>query len=322
LIALGQYLSMCAVVLVSAAVAVDRQRAERILFALTAATAAIALIVLVRDLIAAGAGLYLYSFSSPPAIACASVGLIIAAGACIRTIERYETRRSTPHQSSSILLWAFAGSIAALAICAAALVSHATYGTIFASGCGLAALVCFWIIRRFELGLWGTTAIAVLAVPVALLLISYHPPKQDATMALAFAETSGAQTAPSKRMLEDAPLLGTGAGTFAALAPIYREIDESPPGSVAATTAATFAIELGKPMFWLITIATAVAIVLLLRASLHRMRDSFYSAMGGGCLTAVLLAAFTAAGLLGIATELIVAAVLGLALAQSESRAA
>ena len=57
LIALGQYLSMCAVTAVSAAVAVDRQRAEWILFALTAAAAAIALIVLTDDLVFAGVAL-------------------------------------------------------------------------------------------------------------------------------------------------------------------------------------------------------------------------------------------------------------------------
>jgi len=42
--------------------------------------------------------------------------------------------------------------------------------------------------------------------------------------------------------------------------------------------------------------------------------------MGGGSLIAVLLLAFANAGLLGTATELIVAAILGLAFAQSKSR--
>jgi len=45
-IALGQYLSIVGVALLSAAVAVDRQRAEWILFALTAAGVALALILL------------------------------------------------------------------------------------------------------------------------------------------------------------------------------------------------------------------------------------------------------------------------------------
>ena len=94
LIALGQYLSMCAVMVVSAAVAVDRQRAEWILFALTAAAAAIALMVLTDDL--AFAGVALPPLSRLSAIDCASLGMIIATAACLRAIERYETHRSAP----------------------------------------------------------------------------------------------------------------------------------------------------------------------------------------------------------------------------------
>jgi uncharacterized membrane protein YjjP (DUF1212 family) len=121
-------------------------------------------------------------------------------------------------------------------------------------------------------------------------------------------------------MLDDAPVVGTGAGTFAAVAPIYREMDDPASGSVAATAAGTFAIELGQPMLWLITATTVGFILMLLRASLQRGRDSFYPAMGGSCLITLLLLAFTNAGLLGTATSLIAAAVLGLGFAQSKSR--
>ena len=318
LIALGQYLSMCAVMFVSAAVAVDRQRAEWILFTLTAATAAIALMVLTDDLIFAGVGLPLLSRLS--AIDCASLGMIIATAACLRAIERYETHRSAP---STVILWIFAGGFLALAICLAALILRERFWTLFASGCGFASLVAVWIIRRLELGPWGTTAIAVPLFGVALLVMMvYHPPERNAGILLAQAETSVAQITLSQRILEDAPLLGTGAGTFAALAPIYREIDDPPSGPVAATTAATFAIELGKPMLWLITLAAAAFSIFLFRASLHRGRDFFYSAMGGSCLITLLLLAFTNAGLLGTATELIFAAAIGLAVAQSKSRTA
>ena len=58
--ALGLYLTAAAVALLSAAVAVDRQRAEWILFTLMGATALIALILLTDDL----AGLH-----SSPAVA-------------------------------------------------------------------------------------------------------------------------------------------------------------------------------------------------------------------------------------------------------------
>jgi hypothetical protein len=142
-------------------------------------------------------------------------------------------------------------------------------------------------------------------------------------MTLALAGTSNTTlVALSERVLYDAPLVGTGAGTFAAFAPIYRQMDDPPPGSTAATAAAALAIELGKPMFWLITLATVGSIFILLRASLQRGRDSFYPAMGGSCLTTLLLLSFNNAGLFGTASGSIAAAVIGLAIAQSKSRTA
>ena len=63
-VALGQYLSLTAVAFLSAAVAVDRQRAEWILFALTGSVTSIALIALLHDLLFAGA--LLPAFASGP----------------------------------------------------------------------------------------------------------------------------------------------------------------------------------------------------------------------------------------------------------------
>jgi uncharacterized membrane protein len=138
---------------------------------------------------------------------------------------------------------------------------------------------------------------------------------------LAFAAASSISMAASERVLNDAPVTGTGAGTFAALAPVYDEIDDPPLGKAAATTAASIAIELGSPFLWLILAATAFVILLLLQASLRRGRDSFYASMGAGCLLALLLLLFMNAGCSGIEVGLISATLIGLAVAQSKSRA-
>jgi hypothetical protein len=322
-IALGQYLSTAAVALLSAAVAVDRQRAEWVLFALTAAGAVIALSVLAHDVFFPGVGFG--ALLQAQAIDCTAMGAIFASAACIRTIERYETRRSSPQRSVPTLLRTGAASAVALAICAAALILSATYWTLFASACGLAALACVSIIRRFTPEPWGAAMIAAPALGGVLLLLAYHPPERGRSLPLVLAPIlapapSASLTALSERVLADAPLVGTGAGTFASVAPIYREIDDPPPGPTAPTAAAAVAIEVGKPMFFLIAVATAAAIFILLRASLRRGRDSFYAAMAGSCLITLLLLAFTNAGPLGTATSLIVAAALGLGFAQSKSR--
>jgi hypothetical protein len=317
-VALGQYLSLTAVAFLSAAVAVDRQRAEWILFALTGAVTLIALIALLHDILLPGT--LLPAFARAQAADCAAMGTIIASAACIRTIERYETRHSDPQRSLPALRLTFVACSVALAICGASLIVGATREMLFATASGLLALACMMIIRRFRLGLWLAVGFAASALGVATMLAAAHL-EERASVTLVFAEAPFASLpALSERVLEDAPLVGTGAGTFAAVAPIYREIDDPPPGAVAATAAATFAIELGAPMFWLTVAATVAFIITLLRGSLQRGRDSFYPATGGACLITLLLLVFTNAGLLGAATGLLLAAALGLAFAQSQSR--
>jgi len=320
-IAVGQYLSTVAVMVLSAAVAVDRQRAEWILFALTAAATACALIVLTHDLLFAKTPLA--AFTRARAIDCACLGTLIAAAACIHTFERFAARQANPERSVLILLQSFLASSVALAICGGALVIGGPLKVLFPAGYGLFALAGLMTIRRLGLELWGVIGIAAPALVVGIFLVAAHPPERGINLVLAFASASSPSlTALSERVLDDAPLVGTGAGTFAALAPIYREMDDPEPGSAAATAAANVAIELGKPMFWLVAGTAAAMSFILLRASLRRGRDSFYSAMGAGCIISLLLLSFTNAGLLGTTTGLIAAAALGLAFAQSKGRTA
>ena len=318
-VALGHYLSMVAVALVAAAVAVDRRRAEWILFALTGATSAMALTILFG-------GFFLpavtTAFAGAQAVDGVGLGVIVASAACVRTVERYETRRSSPQRSVSALLWTLVACALALAICAGALIIVASRAVLVAGGCGLAAFAGLMIIRRFGLGPWGTAAMVVPALSLAALLAASQPVDRGTNVTLTFAAGSAsAGKALSKRVLDDAPIVGSGAGTFAALAPIYREIDDPPDASMASTAAASLAIELGQPMLWLIAMATIASILILSRASLRRGRDSFYPAMGGACFLTVFLLTFINAGLLGSGFDLVVAAVLGLAVAQSRSRA-
>ena len=314
-IALGQYLSMMAVAFLSAAVAVDRRRADWVLFALTAAGAIIALISVMSEPFPLGVALA--SFAQPPAIDCTSLGILAAAAACVRTLERYATRHSNSPHSPQELVWTLVACGAALSLCAVALLLRAGQEVLAATGCGLLVLACTMTIRWFELRLLGATTLAALSIACAILLLVHQPFDRDKSLPLAFATSS---TALSERLLSDAPLVGTGAGTFAALAPIYREIDDPPPDPTAATMAASIGIELGKPMLWLIVALAGGAIIFLVRASLQRGRDSFYPAMGASCLTTLLLLAFVNAGVLGAACGLMTAAAIGLAFAQSKSR--
>jgi hypothetical protein len=316
IITLGQYLSLTVLAFLSAAVSVDRRRAEWVLFSLIGACTTTALIG-TGDLLI---GNFAQTSSEPDQVTASMVlGVVIAAAACVRAIERYEARNFQERPALGFLRNTGLCGVA-LGVCVLALVLVGTKEEVFASGCGLAALFGVVIIRRFRLSLLGTTVV-LLGFLVTGVLVVASQAENGRKLPLAFAAASSISMAASERVLNDAPVTGTGAGTFAALAPVYDEIDDPPLGKAAATTAASIAIELGSPFLWLILAATAFVILLLLQASLRRGRDSFYASMGAGCLLALLLLLFMNAGCSGIEVGLISATLIGLAVAQSKSRA-
>jgi len=318
-LSLGQYIVLAGVTLLSAAIAIERGRAEVLLFTLTYAVTMIAVITLTHAWLLPS--LQLSPFLRAQAAVCVAMGTIVASAACIRTVERFETRAARPRRRGSTLLLTFMGSSTALVICATTLVLDGTRQEQVAAACGVVVLVCITIIRRLQLQLWGIGIIAISLAGAAILLIAAQPSARGRSLLLSFAVSS--PTSPpsvTERVLKDAPFAGTGAGTFAVVMPIYREMDDPPTDSVAATTAASLGIELGRSLLWLIVAATAASIVFLLNCCLKRGRDSFYPAMGASCLATMLLLSFVTPGLLGNAAGLIAAIPLGLAIAQSKSR--
>ena len=322
-IALGQYATLIAIAILSAAVAVDRQRAEWMLFSLMVATAVIALGALVSQLFeATGQGDGATLLARMQALDCAALGVVFAGATAIRTLERYETRHASPDRSVPLLMGTFAGCAVAMVICLAALVFSAKANVFVATAYGVAALAAVAFVRRLGFGLWGIVAIVLPGVALAAFLIAGNPTLGTKSFCLIFAtQASDSLTSTSQRILSDTPWWGIGAGSFSAIAPIYSDIDDTTSQlAVAPTAAAAAAIELGTPLLWFIAAATIGAIVMLFRASLQRGRDSFYATAGAASLLTLLFLGFINAGLLGMATAMITAATVGLAFAQSRSR--
>jgi hypothetical protein len=317
IIALGQYLTLGAVAFLSAAVAVDRVRAEWLLFAMTGVSAVFALVLMAHGLFSPI--LEFSAITDAQAADCAAIGAVIAGAACMRSLERYESRHGRSYGSVPTLLWTLAACGAALVLCFLAIMIQQPPEILFASACGVVIIGWIIVVRRFRLGAWGVVPFAVVVIGVALLVFTTHPIERGQSALLAFAPASS-QGAVTQRVLRDTPLVGTGAGTFSALVPIYSAIDDQPGISEASTTAATFAIELGRPMLWLFVLTLVASMLIFLRAALLRGRDSFYPAMGGACLVTLVLLIFMNAGVLANATGLIVAAMFGVSLAQSKSR--
>jgi len=122
-------------------------------------------------------------------------------------------------------------------------------------------------------------------------------------------------------MLPDSPLLGSGAGSYRDLVPIYRGVNDPADYVDPPTAAAQVVLEDGRPTLWAAILASAAMLVWLLRAALKRGRDSFYSAAGAGAVVILGVTSFGNTGLLETSALILVGAILGLALAQSRSRA-
>jgi hypothetical protein len=310
--ALGRYLSIVAAGLAAATVAVDRQRAEWIRAAVIGATAAIGLIVIAAPVF----GPHL-AFDHAQAADAATIGLIVAAAALVALFERIQIRAAA--QSHPLRNLAVAGS--AFGLCAVAVALDASRSEMIAAGCGLAVLMAVAAVRGLGFGPWGAGAFAAGAALIAIALIAGSAVPRAGGLLLGFATAAPERAISSaQRILHDTPFAGTGAGTFAGIATIYRDVDDPDTAPSAPTAAATLAIELGRPMLALIAAATAGVILALLRASLRRGRDWSYPAAGAATMTSLSLLSLMNAGVLETAAALLATAVLGLAFAQSRSR--
>jgi predicted RND superfamily exporter protein len=87
-----------------------------------------------------------------------------------------------------------------------------------------------------------------------------------------------------------------------------------------STLAAQIGVELGRPALWILMVLAGVIVFTCARASFHRGRDFFYPLAGAGVGVAMILTAFSDAGLANLATSILVAVTLGLSFAQSISR--
>ena len=322
LVSLARYLSATAIAFVTAAVAVDRHRAEWILFALTAATTIISLMVLVARL---DAFTFLSGIASGSAANagtdCAALGVNLAAATALHTFERAKMRGMDQSRSAVRFRLTFWACFVAVAVCAVAVLVNSASQTYFAVICGVTILAVTFSMRRLNLGPWGFSAIVSVASVVAIAVIAVKLGSQTAGFTLAFADHAAAPLiAVTHHVLTETSWTGTGAGTFAAVLPIYRDVDELAAGVIPPTAAAAIAVEIGRPFLWGVLVAATALVITLLRDALRRGRDSFYATAGATCVVVATFLAFGNAGLLSTPVLIITASVVGIAVAQRKSR--
>lgn len=318
LLGLGRYFLVLAAAILATAVALDRQRADAILLLSTTVAVSIAAALIGLDLGSLRFGDVALSAHRAQMLTISVIGLILSCAMALRAYENDKSRRAGSGTSDTSTVIAVTASIAAMAICLSAIAIDADAAMLLAAAAGVLILVGLALIRRSRLGPWGQAGIAAAAAVSLIGFFAASPANRAGDLTLVLSSQPQVSIATTERILSDAKWAGSGAGTFAALLPIYRDVDEAA-FDTAPTAAASVAIELGRPFLWgLVILALIGAWRLFKRAQMHG-RNYVYAGTGAACVIALLVASFANAGILGLAASLLASVVYGLALAQSRS---
>jgi hypothetical protein len=312
LLTFARYCGLLAIGVVTTALALNRLRAMLIFFVLMGITAVVS-----GELILFELGYPEFPVQVPAAQSISIIGIILSCGAAISAYENYYDRRRNG-DSKLKTARAIAASAVVAVVCFTAVVLDADAVALFSAAFGIGTVIAVWAVRQFRLRLWGISGIVAVGVLGTAILLASAPAIKDADATLALSNQPQRSVAATARMLSDVRWTGVGAGCFNALLPIYRDVDDAA-ANEAPTTAALIAIELGRPALWALIILALGAALYFFRAALLRGRDYVYSAVGSGCILAIVVLSFSNSGPIELATSLLASIILGLALAQSKS---
>ncbi|CAH1669165.1 conserved membrane hypothetical protein [Hyphomicrobiales bacterium] len=309
LLSLVQYCMVAATMLVAAAVALDRKHATNLLYLLIAVTTVTAAQLVVIEL-----GLFDRAQADAEELTLITVmGVVLSCAAALNIYDQLP-RPSKARRASTPPVAIFAAACVAFLICATALLIRSETGPIVAALFGITAQGAIFAIHRWSPGPWGKAGLAVSVIVILFGAVALVPIRQNVDFAIAWSMQSPIAT---ERMLTDVPFAGTGAGTYEALLPIYR--DASSNANQAPTAAAVITIELGRAFFGSLIIAIFCCAWLLFRRSLTRRQDYVFAGAGATMLAMTPLLLFVNGGLLGLGASLLVSIVGGVAFGQSLS---
>jgi hypothetical protein len=310
LLSLSRYCASLGAGLVTAAVTLNKPRAESILSLLTAIAGLIAIELIGFDL----DYLHLPGFERADAMNIAVIGFILSCATAILAHEHFYTPGTRP-KSSQMTRVAASASMAVFFICLSAILISADAILAFASVFGAGILISVSAIRKWRLGPWGLAGLAALTAVLVMGFLAIAS-RKDADPTLIFSTQD--KLSSIERMLSDTKWAGSGAGSFEALLPIYRNSYEANSFEI-PTAAATIAIEMGQPFLWACVIVFLIGALTLFRRALRRGRDYVYSSAGASCIIALLITLFSNNGILGLTASLVIGVLSGLAFAQSKS---
>lgn len=166
-IALARYLSAVGMVVLAAAVAVNRERAKSVLIGATAAAILISFAMLLHDFFG-----YNILVMREEALDSACVGVTLSLSCGLLVVERHETRRSVNDQTRRKFQAALVASLIGFVICASAIAMAKSGSLTFAASAGVLTFVSVSAIRRWSLGPVGAAAIGITAIVIAASLVT------------------------------------------------------------------------------------------------------------------------------------------------------
>ncbi|MHC4046630.1 hypothetical protein [Bradyrhizobium sp. 23AC] len=307
------YSTAVALALITTVVALDRQRAWQLLCMLVSISTIVSAYLLLRQTIGTDG----FSRGDTPVLAAtgavpAVLGLVLSAAMMTRAFEDHRRRvKQRPFRVATTLSFAL---LATLLCLSATLASGDGMGTATAALLGVGIVLAAFAIRNWFSGLWGIASVLATAAVLFLAAFTLMPIRPNADLTVALSQHAPGAT---ERMLQDAGHAGSGAGTYAALLPIHRDI-AAPFSRERPTAAAAIAIEMGRPFLYGVLIVAVVGAGALLRCSLRRRHDYVYAAIGAGAATSLVVLALVEDGILEFGASLLAAALFGLAVAQSQ----
>jgi hypothetical protein len=316
LVAFCRYCAFCAGVLLSAAVCVNRIRAEWVLAAASFAAATGAILCVLGDL-GAFAGTLGRPQTCDDALFISCFGAILSLAFAAHAYFDDRAHKLNKEVKPAVIRKCLLGLVGAL-ICAAALLCSWNSAATVAMCAGLITLGFVIVSRRLGSLVAGTLATTAAIVAVALGVHNIDKPDLDIT--LRFVPDATVKVETMQRIVQDEPAFGTGAGTLGSLLQLYRSAKDDQTPEFHAPLASVVSIEMGRTFWWSALSVLSITSALLIRAALHRGRDWIYPATAASCLVSGLLLAFAAHASGGPILLLISATALGLGLAQSRGR--
>ncbi|MEZ2144019.1 hypothetical protein AAE026_17315 [Bradyrhizobium sp. DN5] len=311
ILALSHYNLVIAAALVTALVTLDKHRAAQVLYILVSITAVSCVFSIWRNNNLSGSWPAEQVWTGSTA---AALGVLLSTAMAIRAVDQLRRPRRSPRSPTgplailSCAILSLIVSVAAIALCSG---STALIAVLL----GVTTILTVVAIRKWFFGLWGRAGVLATAAMLFVAGFTFVPVNRNADLTIALSTQARAAT---ERMLQDTHPIGTGAGTFVALLPVYGDV-----GMLAMrerpTAAAAVAVEMGRTFLCGLLIVAVISVCILFGRALSRNHAYLYPAVGAGASVSLTILAFAENSFFDLWASLLVAAVYGLAFAQSLS---